>query len=535
VERLLVAARQHRVAAVLVAAFALVALVQVVRLTIRMVRPPPEGDHMCLTAYVEAAELARAHDPNLYAESHYEAFAEGQSELLPPAAYLEAAKPDAMHLDEVRIQNDLERDIFGSLRCMCGCERGPKDLLSTCACPFAEEARAKIREQLASGMSKEQIILAYQEANGVSALAAQPSDPQTAVAHMQPFLFDPYEYPPPFLVIPRLLLAVTNDFLVLRALWFFLQAGAIAAISIGISRWIGGHQGLVAALALPALWASAPFVVNLQSGQAHLLTFGLAMAGMAAFELRRDLLGGSLLGAAVVMKIVPGLLLLYLIVRGRWRAVMAVVGCIMAYGLLGLIVLGPEPYVAFLRYQVPRLASGAAFAFFLGRPAMLARNFSLYALPLKLRGLGVPGMTLGTSSALSSAYLLLLLVVGVVAARRTSGSRLDQAQRWLALLNLAALRSPLAPYVYVLSGTIWLLTLIAPTATTNRALVGLVVAWLYFSVALYVGIHDPLRDGIVGQLAVLALNMWVAVRAPRGSDLSERTHACSGDTPTRRS
>jgi hypothetical protein len=523
------AARRHPVAALLVAAFGLLALGQMGRLAAVMVQAPADGDHICLTAYLQAAELARARDPNVYAESHYEAFVEGKLELLPPAAYMDAGKPDAMHAHAVRMDSDVERAIFSSLRCACGCPRAAENLLSTCACNFAEGARARIREQLASGLTQQQILLAYQQANGVRALTApQPSDPQTSVAHMQPFLFDPYEYPPPFLVLPRILLAITDDFFVIRAAWFCLQALAIGSLSIALATWIGRGEGLVAGLALPALWGSTPFVEDLQSGQVHLLVLALAVAGMVAFERGRDMLGGSLLAAAVVIKMVPGLLLVYLLVRGRSRSVLAVLGWTAAYGLLGLLVLGPTPYDAFFRYHLPRLSSGAAFAFFLGRPMMLAGNLSIYALPLKLRGLGIPGMTLGLSSALGWGYLVLLVVAAFVAARRSSGSRLDQAQRWLALLNLAALRSPLAPYVYVVSGIVWLLTLMAPSLRTTRGISGLAVAWLYFSIGLFVGIHDPLRDGIAGQLAALALNLWVALRGTDAwTEPFRRTPTCS--------
>lgn len=154
-----------------------------------------------------------------------------------------------MHTHAVTIASDLEREIFSSLRCACGCPRGPQDLLSTCACGFAEAARTKIREQLSAGMNKEQIVAAYVQAHGTRSLAApQASDPQTAAAHMQPFLFDAYEYPPPLLLVPRALLAVTNDYLRIRTAWFFVQALAIGALAIGIARWIGGTQGLVAGL-----------------------------------------------------------------------------------------------------------------------------------------------------------------------------------------------------------------------------------------------------------------------------------------------
>ena len=533
-------ARRHPVAAILGASFTVLALVQVGRVSAFMVDSdlkrdatiPTEGrDHMCLPAYVQAAELARAGDPNLYAASHYEAFAaKDLLSLLPASAYAHAGGVDPMHSHAVRIDSEQERDIFGSLRCTCGCPRDPHDLLSTCSCGVAESARGKVREELAAGMTKERVLLAYEQANGVSALVgSQAAGEGTSVEYMQDYIFDPYEYPPPFLLIPRAALAFTNDFRVIRTTWFILQALTIGAMSLAIARWIGGREGLVVGLFLPALWSSTPFLLNLQLGQLFLLSFALAMTGMAAFESRRDALGGALLGAAIVMKVVPGVLLIYLLARGRVRSVLAVGAWVVVYALLGLAAFGPAPYVAFFQYQLPRLASGEAFAFFLGRPDMLAGNFGVYALPLKLRGLGVPGMTLGISSALTWGYSLLLLLVTVLAARRSAGTRIDHAQRWLAVLNLAALRSPLAPYLYVTSGSIWLLTLLAPSVRRN-AIAGLLAAWLYISVAVFAINREPLLlwNWTLGQIAVLVLNLWVAVRRPPDVEAAREALGRSG-------
>jgi cytochrome c-type biogenesis protein CcmH/NrfF len=66
-----------------------------------------------------------------------------------------------------------ERQLFGALRCMCGtCAR---DLLSTCACETAQQAREEIRGKLSRGESAEQIIAAYQSAYGSEALAIPPN------------------------------------------------------------------------------------------------------------------------------------------------------------------------------------------------------------------------------------------------------------------------------------------------------------------------------------------------------------------------
>jgi len=87
--------------------------------------------------------------------------------LLPAPAYAQAGM-DNMHTGTIRIDNDFERDVFGSLRCTCGCAI---DTLATCSCGYAEAAREEIRKEVAAGMKKEAILLAYQQANGQNMLS----------------------------------------------------------------------------------------------------------------------------------------------------------------------------------------------------------------------------------------------------------------------------------------------------------------------------------------------------------------------------
>ncbi len=80
-----------------------------------------------------------------------------------------------MHEDTgtVQIRNARERAVFGALRCMCGtCAR---DLLSTCTCETAEEARDAIREKFAAGETNDQIILEYEKQYGEDSLAVPPN------------------------------------------------------------------------------------------------------------------------------------------------------------------------------------------------------------------------------------------------------------------------------------------------------------------------------------------------------------------------
>ncbi len=77
------------------------------------------------------------------------------------------------HTGTVHITSDVERSIFGSLRCMCG--SCPRDLLSTCPCETADEARENIRAKLRAGETRDQIITEYSAEFGAEALSVPPN------------------------------------------------------------------------------------------------------------------------------------------------------------------------------------------------------------------------------------------------------------------------------------------------------------------------------------------------------------------------
>jgi cytochrome c-type biogenesis protein CcmF len=90
--------------------------------------------------------------------------------LLPVPAF---AQGSSSHAGVVEIRNERERDVFKSLRCMCGgCQRLP---LSDCACGDFAPEREAIRQQIASGMSKDAILAAYQEKWGQDGLTVPPN------------------------------------------------------------------------------------------------------------------------------------------------------------------------------------------------------------------------------------------------------------------------------------------------------------------------------------------------------------------------
>ncbi len=187
------------------------------------------------------------------------------------------------------------------------------------------------------------------------------AEPHTCVAGLT--VEDPYQYPPQFLLLPRLALALTHDFETIQITWFVIQVLGFAAAGLMLARRVGGAAGATITLLMPLVYASIPALYNFQYGQFHLPTIVLAVLGMLAVESRRNVLGGGLLAAAILAKIFPAFLIVPLVLRGRWKAV----GWTVAFGcgitLLALVVLGPTPFEAFWHYHLPRLQSGAAFAF----------------------------------------------------------------------------------------------------------------------------------------------------------------------------
>ncbi|HEY2368148.1 MAG TPA: cytochrome c-type biogenesis protein CcmH, partial [Polyangiaceae bacterium] len=92
---------------------------------------------------------------------------------MPAPAWAQQQGTSSLHAGTVHIENEREHALFNSLRCMCGtCAR---DLLSTCSCTDAEEAREALRRKVAQGETNDQIILEYAQQYGAEALAIPPN------------------------------------------------------------------------------------------------------------------------------------------------------------------------------------------------------------------------------------------------------------------------------------------------------------------------------------------------------------------------
>ncbi len=275
---------------------------------------------------------------------------------------------------------------------------------------------------------------------------------------------DPYLYSPQFLLLPRLAIALTDSYPVLRTVGLALNFSLIFGGMLWLTVSLGGRSGLRAALWLPLMAVAFPTLYNLQFGQAHLAAVVLAVMAMVLFERRRHWLGGGLLASAILIKIFPAILLVSLAAHRRLREL----GTTLVWGLGATagatLVFGPSILGVFLTRHLPRLQAGEASNFGEVWPEIhdlvVAANQGVSGLLAKLTAMGL-GNGLAEAGPVSSRVFICLLTLGVVYGSwrlRSVPVRRPHLQTylvgWLGIVGLASLASPSAFADYVPSAAI---------------------------------------------------------------------------------
>jgi alpha-1,2-mannosyltransferase len=345
------------------------------------------------------------------------------------------------------------------------------------------------------------------------------------------FRVDMFEYPPPFLLLPRALTGVVPEFLRLRMVWFALEGGVLLLAFLVVARMLGREAGARAFLLSPLIWAALPTATTLQFGNAQPLIVALALVAMVLFERRHHAIGGLLLAFVTLSKLFPGVLIAYLLARRQWRPL----AWTLAFGIVLVLatvhVIGAQSFAAF-REHLPRLLSGESFPG-LRRPAGIAINDSLPGLVFKLNVLGVPGLSFPAARVVGWMATFLAVGVAIAIGRRSLQDR-EKPVAWLAILLVATLRSPFLPQDYAVFPPLWLLTLMAAGGVTAtgvgpgpRALVGFVLAWLGLNIL--VPVDATLEPGArmaisaVPQAIVLAMTV-MACRVKTRAQARGRAH-----------
>ena len=347
---------------------------------------------------------------------------------------------------------------------------------------------------------------------------------------VEPLERDFYAYPPQFLLLPKLMFVFSRDFFQLRAGWYVFYSAAVLLAMIAVAFWVGGREGAALGVLTPVVWVSLPTLVNLQLGNIHLLIYVVCLGAMIAFERRRiatDALGGALLAFAILAKIFPAILVLYLLVQRRWKAMTWVAVFGLVYTLITYAVFGLRPFVDYITYDIPRIASGELFDFVWNFTPAILVNYSPFGIPFKLQLLGIqfenPFLIARLIIQFYSVLVLALLVlVALRLKKRAEGGeggprfRLTKIVVWLALLALMSYRSPFAPWTYGAVGGVWLFAAFAALMPlSGRQTAALVVAWVIISLYGPPIVGPMVAFTFIAQAVLYVSGFWIAAQASR--------------------
>jgi len=344
-------------------------------------------------------------------------------------------------------------------------------------------------------------------------VASIPQADKTAIRvprKLGPLNIDAYEYPPTFLLLPRLLTFVAHDFWAFRRVWFVLNFVVVIAAVILVARRLDRANGTGAIWLTPFVIAAPAIIATFQIGNAQLAVIAASMLAMLLFERRSKAAGGLLLAYVTVAKLYPGVLVLFLLLRRDWRAAWWTVGFGSALVAISMAAFGLAPFEAFLDH-VPKLMSGEAFPAF-RNPAAVGINGSIPGIVFKLGLFGVPGMNFEAMRIVGWLYTLVVIAGTTWLALRVRDDRLAPLV-WLAILILATLRSPFLP-TYAPFPSMWLATLLAALAWRRgpREAVPAIVCWCVLAIGFGPGglpprwsaVWSTLQTGVAFGLLVLA-------------------------------
>jgi hypothetical protein len=273
------------------------------------------------------------------------------------------------------------------------------------------------------------------------------------------FNVDPYHYPPPFLLLPITARTVVGEsFLDLRMLWFAISVLSLMT-AIGFMIYRLEPEGRMRLIGMaPLIWCSMPVLAGLQMSNVQIIIISISVIAMAFFSINRPL-GGLLIAMSTVAKIFPGILFVYVIAQRKFREAIWIVGFVILLSLTAFLVVGSNPFKAFIEFELPLLSSGEAFSGPFSNAFAVARNMAPFGIPLKLGWLGVPGMNLEIGRIVSSVHLLMVLILAFWSGRQKPRSSTEAVSIWISLIALGSLVSPFAPATYVLVAVVLLVCL----------------------------------------------------------------------------
>lgn len=166
----------------------------------------------------------------------------------------------------------------------------------------------------------------------------------------------PFFYPPPFVLALQWVKPL--DLGAAYRAWFWIDVGALLAALLALWKTKPREPVLICAAVLLAAWT--PAVNNHVMGQANLPVLALTLLGVLSAEQQgwRSWTGGALVGVAAMLKMSPGLLVVWWLVRGRWKPALAACGVAVALSLASLPVVDLDTQLRFYTEILPSFGSG---------------------------------------------------------------------------------------------------------------------------------------------------------------------------------
>lgn len=224
-----------------------------------------------------------------------------------------------------------------------------------------------------------------------------------------------------------------------RVVWYFLNLGALvggawlwtrALVDRNPGRTAAADSARIhSALGLSLLAIVLPAQTNFEHQNMNALLLGITGAGTFLLARQRDVAAGLAIGLAAALKAFPGLLLVYLAMRGRWRA--ATTGATLATVLTFAPALWIGPEQAWTTFHAwTEVAT-------VGEWPTRVQNQSLFAMVART---GSPN----AAAWYRALWPIAIAAVGLVAVFARRRSRPDIAMELACVLTAAVLLSPIA-------------------------------------------------------------------------------------------
>jgi alpha-1,2-mannosyltransferase len=159
-----------------------------------------------------------------------------------------------------------------------------------------------------------------------------------------------YLYPPFLAVAVAPLVALFGDYRAANWLWAGLGATILALVVLTVAHRERLGSRVDRALLVGAAFALAPVTSELILGNVHLLILGLLAGAWLAVDHRTprgDIAAGALVGVAALIKVFPGLIVVWFLLTGRVRAAVAAVATMVLLAVATLPVVGLKPWLEY--------------------------------------------------------------------------------------------------------------------------------------------------------------------------------------------